>query len=157
MEAKMNGKGKAGRKGKLTSELQAEICQLIEKGNYISTACQACGIGSTAYYRWLEQGKKDEEGIYKGFLEAVNVAEAKAVTANVKVIKTASETSWQAAAWLLERKNPEDWGAKQRTEHRITGDIKVISYIPDHADPLEIVVKKPEELKEGETSNAERK
>jgi len=34
------------------------------------------------------------------------------------IIETSTETrsSWQAAAWLLERKYPQEWGAKRMTE-----------------------------------------
>ena len=42
----------------------------------------------------------------------------------MKIIHDASETTWQAAAWWLERRFPDRWGRKQR--HEISGGDKPI-------------------------------
>ena len=43
-------------------------------------------------------------------------AEAKGEIRNVAVIQKASNDSWQASAWLLERKHKERWGANMNLE-----------------------------------------
>ena len=99
---------------KLTPELQEKICGIILKGNYISTACQACGIGESTYYRWIEEGEKAESGEVREFWEAVKKVEAEAEQKLLDRIELASIDSWQAAAWMLERKEPGKWGRKDR-------------------------------------------
>jgi len=106
----------AGRKPKLTKELQEQICRLISAGNYIKTACQASGISEQTYNNWKKWGEQRGKGEYSEFLEAVKKAEATAIAKNVTVIQLAARESWQAAAWWLERKYPRDWGRKEHME-----------------------------------------
>jgi len=103
----------AGRKPKLTKELQDRICQLISAGNYIKTACEASGISEQTFLNWKNWGEKKGHGLYFEFFESVKRAEAIAIAKNVTVIQIASQNSWQAAAWWLERKYPKDWGRKE--------------------------------------------
>lgn len=97
--------------------MQERICQLISAGNYIKTACQAVGISEQTYINWMEWGEKSRKGLYFVFFEAVKKAEAQAIARNVAVIQAATKDNWQAAAWWLERKHPQDWGKKERHEH----------------------------------------
>ena len=60
---------------------------------------------------------KCRKGVYFEFFEAIKKAEAQAEARNVAVIQTAARDSWQAAAWWLERKYPQEWGKKERHEH----------------------------------------
>lgn len=108
---------KIGRPTKLTPELQEKICGFIRQGNYISTACLACGVTQRTYERWIVAGEEEKDVIYVAFVEAIKKAEADAEAADIKVIDAASVHSWQAAAWKLERKNPQKWGRRERLEH----------------------------------------
>lgn len=47
-----------GRPSKLTPEIQERIVTLIVEGSYPEIAAQACGIGSTTFFRWMALGKK---------------------------------------------------------------------------------------------------
>jgi hypothetical protein len=98
--------------------VQERICQLISAGNYINTACRAAGIKEQTYLNWLKWGEEKKAGIYFEFFEAIKKAEAVAEARNVTIIQTAAKDSWQAAAWWLERKHPDDWGRKD--QHKIT-------------------------------------
>jgi len=106
-----------GRKTKLNPQLQERICQLISAGNYIKTACQAVGISEQTYINWMKRGEKSQKGLYFEFFESVKKAEAQSIARNVAVIQSAAKDTWQAAAWWLERKHPQDWGKKERHEH----------------------------------------
>lgn len=102
------------RKTKLTPELQEEICKYIEIGVPNKQAALACGISETTFYNWIKRGENTNSGKYFKFLESVKKAQAKNVLRNVAIIeKAAQEKNWQAAAWILERKYPEDWGRKE--------------------------------------------
>ncbi len=131
-----------GRPTKLTPSVQDTICQFIAAGNYIGVACKAAGIDHATYDRWLVKAEQNKSSIYAKFAEAVKRAESEAETRNVLLIakmaaggspvrrttrydrqgnvvavdEQLAQPNWQAAAWLLERKNPERWGRRERQE-----------------------------------------
>ena len=110
----------AGRPTKLTPQVQARIVQAIVGGNDITVAAAYAGIHKAQFYRWLEKGEQQQQGIYRAFRDAIQKAQADAETRNVALIaKAAQEGTWTAAAWWLERKYPERWGRKER--HEVTG------------------------------------
>lgn len=106
-----------GRKPKLTEDRFKLIINLISQGNFVDTAVRAAGISDTSYYAWLDRGRKQPNSIYGEFLEAVEVATAKAEVVILKRVMDASkEGAWQAAAWYLERTRPEKFGRKNLGE-----------------------------------------
>ena len=105
---------------KLTPETQDRVIQAIKMGNYQETAAAYAGISQSTFYGWLERGRNELGSIYSEFLEAVEKAKADSEVRDVALIeKAATDGSWQAAAWKLERKFPQKWGRVTRTE--ITG------------------------------------
>lgn len=119
----------AGRKPKLTPELQRQLVGAISKGYYIQTACQLVGIGESTFYRWLEQGEKAKSGPYREFWEALKRAEAYAEAKRVdNILKAGEMGDWKADAWYLERRYPERWARKERHEHtgKDGGPIEVV-------------------------------
>ena len=109
-----------GRPTKLTPQVQARIVQAIVGGNDITVAAAYAGIHKAQFYRWLEKGEQQQQGIYRAFRDAIQKAQADAEARNVALIaKAAQDGTWTAAAWWLERKYPERWGRKDR--HEVTG------------------------------------
>lgn len=110
-----------GRPTKLTADIQEKVVAAINAGNYQETAAAYAGIGTTTFYRWMEQGADpDAPQIYRDFREAVENARAQAEVRHVALITQAAQSgTWQASAWYLERSHPQRWGRFQRTE--ITG------------------------------------
>jgi hypothetical protein len=95
----------AGRKTKLTPELQATFCQGIKLGMTNRLACGYAGIRESTFYRWLQEAEQGHEK-QKEFKEAVKAAEATGAAHSLAVIhRAAEEGSWQASAWLLERRH----------------------------------------------------
>ena len=113
----MAGKARSGRTPKLTPEVQKLIVDAVAAGNYLHHAAQYAGIHIATLERWKQVGAREKVGIYHDFFEAVKKAEGQAIARNVAIISKAAATSWQAAAWLLERKYFADWGRKERLEH----------------------------------------
>ncbi len=105
---------KLGRKTKLTPELQEKLVSIIMDGNYISTACQACGIDKSQFYRWLQKGDKEGKGIYYDFCSAIKKAEAEAEATLVRIVKGAAPKNWSAAMAILERRYPDSWSQVRR-------------------------------------------
>lgn len=113
----------AGRKTKLTPDLQDRICKLIEAGNYDQTACQEAGIHVATFYRWMKDGEEAEGGIYSEFHEAVMCARARSEARLVASWTKAATKDWRAARDLLARRFPDRW--KERTGQEHDGDINV--------------------------------
>lgn len=105
---------------KLTKETQERILQAVQAGNYLETAAQFAGIDGSTMRRWLQKG--EGEGApepYRTFYTALKSARASAEVRSVALIQTAaSNGTWQAAAWYLERSYPDRWG---RTRVEVTG------------------------------------
>jgi hypothetical protein len=116
----------AGRKTKLTPELQEEVVKRIRAGNYIQVACEAVGISHTTYFNWIKKGEEGKRP-YVEFLEAVKKAESEAQVNYVATVASHARDQWQAAAWWLERRFPDKWGRKDRLDIKgeITAEKKV--------------------------------
>lgn len=106
------------RSSKLTPDVQKKIIEAISLGNYQDVASQYAGIDRATFYRWMEKGKRDDaDPLYADFAHAVDEAKASAeVRAVVIINRAASEGTWQAAAWWLERTRPKMYGRFDRNE-----------------------------------------
>ena len=104
----------AGRKTKLTPELQKEFCGYVSGGLTKKGAADAVCISETTLYDWLQRGQKDEDAgkdtVYSEFLESVKRAEAGFKLTHIRTIQEASADDWKAAAWLLERCYRNEYG-----------------------------------------------
>lgn len=105
-----------GRKTKLNKKIIREAADLIKAGNYVNVVCQYLGIAQATWYNWLVKGEEAESGIYKEFLETIKSAEVTAEIRNVSLIQKAAKDDWKAAMTYLERRHPERWGRKDRTQ-----------------------------------------
>lgn len=94
------------------------LIDAITAGNTFANAIILAGIGERTFYRWMAQGERARSKSSKArqFWQKVKEAEAQAVNRNVLCISTAARKSWQAAAWYLERRLPEQWGRKDKVE-----------------------------------------
>lgn len=103
-----------GRPTKLTPQVQEKIVTAIKAGSYVETAAAYAGIVKSTFYEWLRKGAAEKEGIHRDFSAACEQALAHADVRDIGIIaKAASKGVWQAAAWRLERKHPEQWGRRQ--------------------------------------------
>jgi hypothetical protein len=104
----------------LTPELGARICAIVREGASITVAGACCGIPVVICRKWLRTGERlcreKRRGRQRDFLEAINRAEAMAVVDILRNIVAASQKSWQAAAWLLERRFPAEFGKAERAK-----------------------------------------
>ncbi len=84
---------KAGRKTLLTPELEATILGFIKAGAYDWVAAEAAGIGSTTFYRWLNEESSPEEP-YRAFRENVSRARAEARVVAEAAVKREEPFRW---------------------------------------------------------------
>ena len=69
----------------------------------------------------MDRGEEAKSGAYRDFYLAVEQARAEAESIQVvRVSQAANNGSWQAAAWLLERRHPERWA--KATDRRKLND-----------------------------------
>jgi hypothetical protein len=109
----------AGRKTKLTPELQQALCDALRGGCYVETACTLVGVDESTYYRWLEKGEKGQQP-YREFRDAVKKAEAKVEELAVGTILRQGldpkNPNWVALMTFLERRFPGRWGRRNRID-----------------------------------------
>ena len=110
------GKRRGGPWPKLTPETQKVIVDSIAAGVPRATAAQRAGISDRCLYKWHAKGRKGGKGNEElvQLFQAIKKAEADAVARNVALVQKAAAKSWQAAAWWLERRYPEEFGANRR-------------------------------------------
>ena len=91
------------------TELTRGFVNALRRGNTRANACAVLGVATDTFYRWVRTDKD--------FRTAIEKADAHFVDDKLDIINTAAETPnqmgqcpWQAAAWLLERRRPHDFG-----------------------------------------------
>lgn len=137
---------KRGRPPDISKEKQDMVVDALRLGCYMKTAADYAGVEFTTVTRWIELGAKEDEGAYRKFYEAtkkaigdsqrnaldsikrasdgVEVTKTKTVTKQLKdgtkitekTVEKSKLIQWQAAAWILERRHPDDWGRRMRAD-----------------------------------------
>jgi hypothetical protein len=105
---------KVGRPSILTPELQQGLVDAVTRTFYLETACDMTGVGRRTVYTWLKRGRREKEGPYFEFRHAIKKAIAQKEANAVESIQAAGADSWQACAWLLERRFPERWSSNRK-------------------------------------------
>lgn len=93
---------------KYCKEITEEICTLLSQGMGRVDAASLADINYDTFCQWM---KKPE------FSDAIKKAEMKCKQRNIALIQKAALSTWQAAAWWLERKCSEEFALKQKLEH----------------------------------------
>jgi transposase len=101
------------------TELNAATAQIIVKamaaGNYLETAAALGGVTAKTVRNWIRRGEaRRREPLYSEFAQSFSKAIAQAEIENVEAIR--GDGSWQARAWLLERRHPKRWARCNRPE-----------------------------------------
>lgn len=104
----MPKRSQTGRKSKYGTQIQAALCAWLRKGCSYKDACAMEGISYETFRTW-----EKEKSV---FSVAIKKAEAACKVERIATILKASEKSWQAAAWWLERRCPEEYGRREVEE-----------------------------------------
>ena len=93
---------------KKTPERLDTICQHITTGITFKSACALSGISDATFYRWRQEDPEFE----------ADVQRATALSEQVLLghISEAALMDWRAAAWILERRMPDQYSAKRDIE-----------------------------------------
>ena len=126
----MDGQQKRARRRKTTkaqAEVREELIENLKTGMTIEASCVLAGIGSSTYYRWID----DDEEWAEECKCAVRFAEAVLLE---RVKQCAIEKmDWRAYAWILEKRFPDDYGKRQELKVESTassdGTAEVLSML----------------------------
>ena len=107
-----------GRPTKYTVQNVNRILDALRGGNTRRVSCAAGNISQDTFANWLRD--------HSAFSDAVQKAEGEAELRNLQVIQDATRTTWQAAAWWLERKHKADWSSRVEQTGADGSPVKVI-------------------------------
>ena len=95
-------------------QILQRLNQALSVGAYIEDACIFAGISSRQFRRWRELAEQGVEP-YAGRWVEIQRSESQAVIRNLFNIHNAGNSgSWQASAWILERKYPAKYGRREQ-------------------------------------------
>ncbi len=109
-------------KAKITPELIGDICKLKGEGLSNKDICMAVGIHEATLYRWLN---KPSNKLHRSLCEEFKKAEAAYKEELLNTVRDAALSKhqyWTAAAWLLERKYPEEYGRPETRKETAVED-----------------------------------
>lgn len=87
----------------MTPERQTKLCELIAESHTIEEAAEAVGVSIRTVQR---ERKRDEDFDHEVLLALQKTPDP------LKLMEQAARAHWRAAAWLLERQNPEEYARK---------------------------------------------
>ncbi len=117
-----------GRPSKLDDLTAQRIVAAVEKGLPRDTAAKLARIAPTTLYKYLRLGRAGDSE-YAQFAQRVKEAEAKGEAELLGILRTHAAETWQAAAWLLERRMPKKYALRKPAA-------EVESVSPEEADRL---------------------
>lgn len=99
-------------KEKLTKELVKEAVTLVQSGASNKDVIAYLGVNQATFYRWLSNPKTENQ---RELCKLLKKAETERKVWHLQRIhKAAEEGSWQASAWYLERRYPQEFGKAHR-------------------------------------------
>ena len=108
------------------------IIEHARKGNSRTDSFAVAGIHPDTGFDWLAMARKDPDRYpaLVEFAERLRLAEAEFRAECVEKVREHAQSgapnTWQAAMTLLERRDPENWGKREKTQIEIEGDKPLI-------------------------------
>jgi hypothetical protein len=100
---------KGGRRSKLDTKLQKQICGYLSDCCTIKTACEASGISETSFFEWIRRGEAGERP-FAQFTQAVTRARGRAKARIVRSLL--DEKDWRPRLEMLARVFPDEYGRR---------------------------------------------
>lgn len=98
---------------KLSKDIVDKLVQALALGATYDLACRYAGIERTTFYKWMKRGEAGEDAQFVNLFNAIKDIEARAALGWLaKIEEAARDGSWQAAAWKLERRYPQEYGRR---------------------------------------------
>ena len=120
----------AGRPSKLMTHGPA-VLEALGSGLTHKRAADYAGIHTSTLQEWLARGRAAPHGQYKDFAASVAKTEAAQVKRLMGTIEAASERTWSAAAWILERR----YGYHRPPSTHVEATVNIPVPVPDGTTP----------------------
>lgn len=108
-------RNRSKRKPKLTYKMVEQATEMKSHGMSNADICRRLGVSETAWYKWL---KDPDTKVKLALVEGIKKAESQyKETLLQSIMATATREKnpqWTAAAWLLERKYPDEYAQTTR-------------------------------------------
>lgn len=109
---------KPGRPTLLNPTRQAALLNAIEQGMPLKQAAAIAGMSYDTLNHWQNRGENESAPPeFRQFCQLLRHSQAVAMQVHVASICDAAKRDWRAAAWMLERRCPEDFARPQQFEH----------------------------------------
>ncbi|MBL9179715.1 MAG: hypothetical protein JNM65_16755 [Verrucomicrobiaceae bacterium] len=139
---------KAGRPTLLNPTRQAALLEAIEQGMPLKQAAAVAGMSYDTLNHWQKRGENESAPPeYCQFYQQLRRSQAIAMQVHVSSICDAAKRDWRAAAWMLERRFPEDFARTQQLEHSGPGGKPQTPYADEEYEVLRRM-KKQQGIKE---------
>lgn len=122
-------------KTKLNPDVISTMAKLFELGCTAKATYDAVRVGASTYMHWIKVGEEAAEKdpvnlspwelLCVELVEKTNQAQAKFQEKCLIIIQDATPKTWQAAAWLLERRNPKDFSIYSRADIKKDERVKI--------------------------------
>lgn len=94
-------------------EVRAKLVAAVEDGHYVTDACALAKVSRHTLYKWLVRGEAEPGTVYAELADQIQQANAAAKEQLLACVRgAAGKGNWLAAAWILERRWPKDWGRR---------------------------------------------
>ena len=99
----------------------------MRKGSNFRAAALSSGVGESTFYSWLERGRKEESGLYREFLEALEASKAQVEVEISEALLDIStiKSDGRVALEFLRRRNPE-WNIPDKSEVTASGQMEFV-------------------------------
>lgn len=103
------------RKKPIDPAVKEQVLNILSAGATMKDAAAYVGVTDDTLRNWM---KADSE-----FSASVGKARVQGKIACVGTIRQAAKSNWQAAAWFLERSDPENWGRTTKLLLKVEPDL----------------------------------
>lgn len=97
----------------------ARVCMHIRNGSSKTDAFKRVGIHPDTGFAWLRRSREGDDELLVRFERVLERAVAQFNARQLEMINASAQSgapnTWQAAAWLLERRDPDNWGRRDKT------------------------------------------
>ena len=91
------------------------LVSAVKSGLPYVNAARVAGIGQSTFHRWMQYGREQKTGEYVEFWESIKKARDEAIKEIADTILSIGKNgNWQALAWWLERRFPDDWSSNAK-------------------------------------------
>jgi len=112
------------------------LTEAVELGMSDKAAADFAGVCYESFYNWKSQGKEDfeknKDSLYADLYFSIKKARGKFIQKNAeKIKKIADKGNWQASAWLLERRAPEDYALQQKVDMNAQTSVIIVNDVSE--------------------------